>query len=664
MSVGERKLAAIMFTDIVGYTALMQNDEARAMVILNKHNELLRPIFLRHQGKEIKTIGDAFLLEFGSALQALETAVEVQETLLNYNKGCADERDRVKVRIGIHLGDVIYQDGDVFGDSVNIASRIQPLADPGGICVTASVYDQVWNKMSFEMLKAERVRLKNVTYPVDVYHVVLPWEPRPKVEAPVQEPEAVPLARRLAILPFVNLSQDPEDDYFVDGMTDELITTLSNVKDLRVIARSSTIKYKETTKGISEIAGELKVGTIIEGTIRKLGTKIRVTVQMVDGKSEEHLFATSYDRDLQDIFAVQTDVAKRVSRVLKAKIRSIEKARIQKMPTLSSEAYNLYLRGRFVLNKRRKESMEAAAKFFQEAIDLDARFARAYAGLADAFLLLGSYGYLEGRQAYGKARESISKALELDRDLAEAHVSLGFLLETYYYDFPAARKEFESAISLNPSYAQARHWFGLNLAIFGEMDEAAAQMEKALEEDPLSPQIATVMGALYIYLGRDDDALRQWGKALLSDPDNVPVYLNRAVFHAKAGRRELAMADMKKAIELTGGASVAKCILGFVYAALGERAEAERLLNEMVSLSENEYVSPWYLAIIQASLGNKDEFFRLAEKAIEDRSAEIESLANPDATFESVTSDPRYGEILKKVGIALNHPYAAAPRAS
>ena len=462
-----RRLAAIVFTDIVGYTAITQRDEAKAMGTLQRHNSLVRPIIEKHHGREVKTIGDAFLIEFGSALRALQFAIEVQETVSSYD-GAAPGEDKLRLRIGIHLGDVIIRDNDVFGDAVNIASRIQPLAEPGGICVSDQVYGQVRNKIPYEFIKSEEVHLKNVSYPVDVYHVFLPWEVKPNVTK-TKESEGVPLTRRLAILPLVNMTRNPEDDYLVDGMMEELIIGLSNVKDLRVIARASVMKYKDSRLGISEIAKELNVGSVVEGSIRKLGNKIRVTVQMIDGKTEEHLFANTYDGDLQDIFAVQTEIAKAVSKGLKAKIRSIEKERMEKKPTANVDAYSVYLKGRYVLHGRTKEAMEQAAKYFQQAISMDDRYAKAYAGLADVNLLLGSHGYLDAKQAYGDAKEFISKALDLDDELAEAHVSLGFLLESYYYDFVAARKEFERAISISPSYAQARHWYALDLAIFGEL---------------------------------------------------------------------------------------------------------------------------------------------------------------------------------------------------
>jgi adenylate cyclase len=657
-AVEERRLAAIMFTDIVGYTAITQRDEARSMEILKRHNDLLRPVFQKHFGREVKTIGDAFLIEFGSALQALQCAIDAQETLSNYNKDVPSEEMKLKIRIGIHLGDVIMREKDVFGDAVNIASRIQPLAEPGGICVSDQVYGQVRNKVPYELIKIEQVHLKNVSYPVDVYHVFLPWEPRPKVPVHAPEAEGVPLTRRLAILPLSNLTHDPQDDYLVEGMMEELIIGLSNVRDLRVIARSSVMKYKGTTMTVSQIAAELNVGSVVEGSIRKAGTKIRVAIQMIDGKSEEHMFANTYDRDIQDIFAVQTEIAKAVTKALKAKIRSIEKERLEKKPTQSIDAYSIYLKGRFVLHKRTKESMEEASKYFLEAIGLDDHYARAYVGLADSYLLLGSYGYADAKEVYGKAKEYISKALDLDEELAEAHVSLGFLLESYYYDFPAARKEFERAVSLSPGYAQARHWYGMDLALFGEFEEAVKQLEKALESDPLSAQIATMLGNFYVFLGRNDDALFQWNKALMSNPDNVPAYLNRGIFYAEEGKKDKAVADMNKAMELTSGATVVKCVKAFALAALGDREGALLILHEVQSAPQGEYVSPWYLALVHAALGSRDEFFSLAEKAVDERSAEIAALVSPDKMMDQVRGDPRYAGLLRKLGL----PFSAYPK--
>ena len=647
----ERRLAAIMFTDIVGYTALTQRDESKAMAILQRHNSLLRPIFQKRHGREVKTIGDAFLLEFGSALEAVHCAVDIQEELHKYNASGVPGPDQLKLRIGIHLGDVVYREGDVFGDAVNIASRIQPLAEPGGICVSEQVYDQVRNKIAYELVKIEQVKLKNVSYPVDVYQIALPWEPRPTAAPAPVESESVPLKKRVAILPMVNLTHDPQDEYFGDGLTEELIAALSNVRDMRVIARTSVMRYKGTLKGISEIAKELSVGSVVEGSFRKLGNKIRITIQVVDGRTEERLIGVSYDKEFQDIFAIQSDIARKVSKALKAKLRAIEKERMEKEQTKNLDAYGLYLKGRFALHRRTMQAMEEAAQYFEQSISMDSRYAKAYAGLADTHLLAGSYGYADAKASYAKAREAVSQALDLDDSLAEAHVSLGFLLETYYYDFAGARKEFERAVSISPSHAQARHWYGINLAIFDELERAIGELESAQQADPLSAQIANVLGGFYTYLDRNEEALSQWNRALMSNSENVPLYLNRGVFYAKHGEGGKALADMKKALELSSNAPAVRCIAGYVDAVLGDTVETQRILDELLATSKGEYVSPFYLAMLYAALGRNDECFEAVNRSVDDRSAEVEALLH-DPMFEGIRKDSRFQDVLRRVGLS------------
>ncbi len=636
-----------MFTDIVGYTAIMQNNESFAMQVLQRHNQMMRPVFLKHNGKEIKTIGDSFLVEFESALEAVLCAVDIQSLLHSYNKA-SGATWKFNIRIGIHLGDVIHRENDVFGDAVNIASRIRPLAEPGGICVSEQVYYQVRNKIPHELLKLEHADLKNVIYSLEVYKVSLAWKTR--AEAVSQTP-AIPFKKRLAVLPLSNMSPDPQDEYFADGMTEELITVLSNIKDLRVIARTSVMRYKGSNRSIAEIGKELNVGSILEGSIRKIGNRVRVNVQVVDAANEEHVWANIYDREIGDIFTVQSDIARQVSRSLKAKLHAIEKERIRKKPTESIDAYTLYLKGRFALHGRNKQAFEEAMHFFEAAISKDPGYARAYAGLADSLLIIGSYGYQDPKVAYPKARDHVSRALELDENLSEAHASLGLLLETYYYDFSAAKAEFEHAISLNPSYAQARHWYAINLSIFDRVDEAIVELEKARDADPLSPQIGTVLGGLYLYRGRDEDALKTWENVLMSNPDNVPLYLNRGVYYAKMSRKEEALADIDKALGLSSGSAVVKCLLGYVYAALGQRDEALAILEEIRMSSQQEYVSPFHLSMVYAGLGDTEKSIQAIEKAIDDRSAEIESLLH-DSLFEHVRADSKFSALLERIGLS------------
>ena len=304
-----------MFTDMVGYTTLSQSDEAQTLKVLERHNELVRPFFLKRKGKEIKTIGDSFLVEFESAFDAAQCAIEIQKFLHDYNTS-SPEQWKIHLRIGIHLGDVIHKGGDLFGDAVNIASRVEPLADIDGVSLTRQVYDHIQNKIRVPMESMGLVPLKNVAQPVEIFKVIMPW-----AENGHPQPEQG-LATRIAVLPFTNMSPDANDEYFADGLTEELIDRLSQIKGLEVIARTSVMTYKNKPKKIAEIGRELRVGSVIEGSVRKSGNKIRATVNLIDSNTENRLWSSRYDKDLDDIFAIQGDIAANITGAIPAESRA------------------------------------------------------------------------------------------------------------------------------------------------------------------------------------------------------------------------------------------------------------------------------------------------------------------------------------------------------
>ncbi|HKT22652.1 MAG TPA: adenylate/guanylate cyclase domain-containing protein, partial [Nitrososphaerales archaeon] len=295
MSQGERKLAAIMFTDMVGYTSLGQRNEALSLALVEEQRSVVRPVVARHHGREVKTMGDAFLVEFPNVLDAVRCAYDIQRASREFNISMPEDR-RIHLRIGVHLGDVVKSDGDIAGDAVNIASRIEPLAEDGGVCVTREVYNQVVNKVELHMKSLGPKTLKNVASPVEVYQVTMPWE----AEAPTKEENLD--TRRIAILPFVSLSPDPNDEYFADGLTEELIDRVCQVRELAVLARTSVMNYKGAKKSASQIGRELRAGALVEGSVRKSSNKIRVTAQLIRADTEEHLWSSKYDRDLADVF--------------------------------------------------------------------------------------------------------------------------------------------------------------------------------------------------------------------------------------------------------------------------------------------------------------------------------------------------------------------------
>src|SRR3989475_967201 len=374
-----------MFTDLVGYSSMTSLDEGQALKLLDDHKSLLRPIFQKYQGTVVKTMGDGFLVEFASAVEAVNCAVQAQDSMREANERCG-QNEKVLVRIGIHVGDVVHSGGDILGDAVNVAARLQPMASAGGICVTRQVVDQVQGRVRYKMAKQGVRELKNIRHPVELYTVEVP-----KGLTESEEPSLDP--RRIAILPFANLSADPNDKYFADGMTEELISTVSRIGELSVISRTSVMRYKDTVMPIADISRELSAGTLLEGSVRKAGNKVRITTQLIDAKDDKHLWVQSYDRDLTDIFAVQGDIAERVAAALKVKLLSKEKDALDQKPTGSPESYSLYLKGRYFWNERTREGVKKAIRYFEEAVRLDPNFALAYSGLADRYLIEEDRGW-------------------------------------------------------------------------------------------------------------------------------------------------------------------------------------------------------------------------------------------------------------------------------
>jgi len=640
MSGEQRRLAAVMFTDIVGYSSLTQKNERLALELLEEHRKIVRPIVARHNGREIKTIGDSFLIEFPSALEATECAVEVQRGLRDYNQQ-SDAVRRVHVRIGIHLGDVIQRQNDVLGDAVNIASRIEPLAEADGICISEQVYDQVRNKIDRPIEDLGLRQLKNIEYPIEVFKVL--WEK--------DETAKIGLDRkRVAVLPFLNISPDPNDAYFADGLTEELIARLSTISGLEVIARTSTMRYRGTAKSVREIGRELDSGTVLEGSVRKAGSKLRVTAQLIDATTEKHLWVQNYDRQLEDVFAIQTEVAQNVSDALKTQLLGEERQRIEKKPTEDISAYTFYLKGRYLWNERNKESLEKSIKYFEEAIKRDASFALPYAGIADSYIVLVDHGHLPRSDGFPKAKEAARKALELDETLAEAHTSLANILSCEW-DWPGAEEEFARALRSNPNYATAHHWYSIHLESLGRMEEGIRELKIAEELDPLSPMIHAYAGQLYFRARQYDVAMNEYEKALELDPNFVPAHANRVdVYLAKSMFKE-ALAEVERVLPFFQPFSTdIKAEIASVYAIAGRTEEAKRLLRECEAASAHERaedVNAKALALTYLKLGDKNRALEWLEKAFAAHTI-TPFWVKHSPYFDEITSDPRYDELMKK----------------
>ncbi len=636
----ERRLSAIMFADMVGYTALGQRNESLSLALVEEERKLIRPILTRHNGREVKTIGDALLVQFPSALEAVRCAYDIQRAAREFNISLPEER-RIHLRIGVHIGDVVESQGDISGDAVNLASRVEPLAEDGGVCLTRQVYDQVQNKFQLPLTSLGSRKLKNVIVPVDVYKMVMPWHEEKTAEPSLDR-------NRVAVLPFANISPENRDEYFADGMTEELISTLSRINGLRVIARTSIARYKGTTKPVAEIRRELGVNTILEGSVRKAGNRIRVTAQLIDASTEEHVWSQEYDRNLADVFSIQSDIAKRIAKALKIRIRQSESLQIEKKATSMPEAYSLYLKGRQSSNARTEVGLKAAVEHFEHAIMIDEGFALAYTGLADAYAILALLELVPPREAFPKAMAAVETGLSLDDNLAEAHVSLGIIWFQYEWDWPHAEAEFKRALELNPGYAPAHQYYADYLKAMGRFDEALSEVEEARSLDPLSLAINTAVGHV-LYLSRQyDRAIEQYRKAVELDPAFIPARLWFGRPYMQKGMFREAVEQLTEAVSLSGESTISLAMLGQAYASAGQHSEAKMILQRLLDRSKKQYVPSYWIALVYMSMGNKDEAFAWLERAYNERSSWLVWM-NVEPRFDTLRDDPRYTSIVSRM---------------
>ena len=635
---GERRLAAIMFTDMVDYTTMSEKNEALALTLLEDHRQLLRPVFVKHGGREVKTVGDGFLVEFSSALEAVRCALEIQQQMYKRNQSVPSER-KILLRVAVHLGDVEHRDGDVYGDAVNVASRIQSLADPGGICITQQVFDHVRNSEEFRTEALGKNQLKNVRTPTEVYRVLPPME-----GANLTKIDALEL-RRVAVLPLAILSSDQHDEYLADGLTEEIINTLSSIPGLKVIARTSVMKYKQVNKTVGEIGRELKVGTILEGSVRKAGSRLRITIQLIDVGSEAPIWAQKYDRELEDVFKIQTDIAERVAEALKVQLLRENRAIIEQKAPEDIGAYVLYLRGRYHWSKRTKEDLERAIAYFGEAIRKDPNYALAHAGMADCYTLMGRHLYLPAKEAFSKARDYANRALELNDNLAEAHTSLAAVLLIYNWDWDAAEDQFRRAIQLNPNYATAHYWHSVLLQTTGRLQESVTAAEKAQVLDPLSPVIGMGVVQAYFLSGQYDKAVDECHKYLEMDPNFVVAHDYMIHLLVQNGMFEEAAEEAKRLVEISERKAEAIAHLAYVHAASGKTEEAKRLFDASMADPKLGYSNPTIFITVYSILGDQDNAFRWAEKALESGRIAFPSLRfSPD--LKRFRTDSRYNRLL------------------
>lgn len=634
---GARRLAAIMFTDMVGYTALGQRNESLSLALVEEQRKLIRPILSRHKGREVKTIGDAFLVEFPSALDAVRCAYDIQRAAREYNISSPTEQ-RIHLRVGVHLGDVVESQGDISGDAVNVASRIEPLAEDGGACITRQVFDHVQNKFELPLVSLGAKSLKNVSLPMEVFRMVMPWE------AEKGTPSPQPDKRRIAVLPFANLSSDPEEGYFADGMTEELITSLSGVRQLTVIARTSVMKYKGSQKGASDVGKELNVGTLIEGSVRKAGNRVRITAQLIDTSTEGHLWAQNYDRQLEDVFAIQSEIAEKVAGELRIRLVDSEKQTLEKKPTENTEAYSNLLRGRELFREEIETSVRQALSLFEKAIELDPKFARAYVGVADCHQWLDASGCEPGDIALPIVKTSLEHAIDLDPNLPEAHASLCAMLFNADDDL-RSEAEAKRALELNPSLPDPHNMLGELAGLKGDQEEMVRQMETAYRLDPIRPHFIWLLGTTYLYVGREQEALEHWKKTEHLAPAGT--YRGMTEYYLIKGDVEKAKGFHAKAEKLEPTRPWLIWAGGVIAALEGDRKRA-LLAIKKIEDAKTGPVGFNFIGYVYHALGDLDSYFAYMHKAL-DTHALVTLVLMYSPLFARARADPRYPELTEKV---------------
>jgi TolB-like protein len=530
------------------------------------------------------------------------------------------------------------------GDAVNIASRIYPLAKPGGICISGEVYDQIKNKTDLPLVSLGKKLLKNLSEPVEIFEIRMPWE-----QQKAKDESGLP-RDRIAVLPFVSMSPDQDDEYFADGLTEELIGRLSLLGGVEVIARTSSMAYKKKEKTANQIGRELSVGTLLEGSVRKAGNRIRVTAQLINANTEGHLWMETYDRNVEDVFAVQTEVAEKVASSLQIRLSPETKRRIEKGGTSNMEAYTSYLKGMsyaFRWNPR-SASLLKAIKCFEQAIKDDPNFALAYCGLAEVYSEMGNFDMMDNKVAAEKAVQYSRNALELDASLPQAHASLAYALMAQY-DLAGAVQEAGKAVELNPSLALGHAYLGATMGTLGRWSDCMREMDRALELDPLSIQTSTLAGTWYLYGGRYDDAIEQLQNGHELDPSSIICLNNLGLAHIQKGAVEEGFEEVKKA---HGNLDTAfSSDLAYAYVKAHKLDDAKRMLARFES-EGNKSGSPTVIAGVYAVLGEKDKALDWLERAYEERSGYLLSMGM-DFVFDDLRGEPRFKALLEKTGIGI-----------
>ena len=601
----------------------MGANEVATLQSLKQHQaELVGPEIDRHGGRIVKLTGDGALVEFASVCNAVECAAAIQRAMPERNADVPEDR-RIEYRVGINLDDVIVEGDDLFGDGVNIAARLESIARPGGIAISQSVYDKLGNRLDLAFEDRGEQRLKNIAKPVRVFDVLLgPMTAAAAADIQTTEPDKP----SIAVLPFTNMSGDPEQEYFSDGITEDIITDLSKLSGLFVVGRHTSFAYKDKSANLGQIATELGVRFLLEGSVRKAENRIRITGQLIDGATGGHLWADRYDRDLTDIFAIQDEITKAIVEQLKVRLLPAEKEVIGQPPTENVEAYNLYLKGREYYHNPTKAFLELAKQMFVRAAELDPSFARAYAGIANCDArLVGWYGV---RIPLDEILAMAGKALDLDPRLADAFAARGeaFRVAGRYNEAIAA---FDEALALDPNSFEANLAYARLARGVGDLERSVELFVRALEVQPTDYQAPLLVQSILNALGRKEEADK----------------------YARLG-----LARAEEALKLHPEGSRPAQLAGPTAAIMGDRAEAVRWLDRALWIDPDDAQAQYNAACTWALLGEVDRSLDVLEGWAKRGGALARNWLERDPDLDVIRSHPRFAKLLETFNAHNNEP--------
>jgi len=681
-----RQLTAIMFTDIQGYTATMQHDEELAIKIRDRHRKIFNSTTGKFHGKALQYFGDGTLSTFVSAIDAVNCAMEMQ---------MAFQKDPViPVRIGIHLGDVVLKEDEIIGDGVNVASRIESLAVPGSVFISDKVYDEIKNQSSIKAQSLRTFELKNVDKPIEVFAisnkgfiipkvedidgktkddncVVLTPEEKKQLESRKKLPgwilysiigflilitsyfiyqssdffksEIDLLDKSIAVLAFKNMSNDPSQEYFSDGISEEILNSLAKVEGLDVVGRTSSFSFKGKGEDIQMIGDKLGVSLVLEGSVRKYKNNVRITAQLINANNGFHIWSEQYDRELNDVFTIQEEIASNIVNMLKLTILNFNDP---KPPTDNMKAYDYYLKGKYYLIRGIEGNIKAM-EYFQKAIELDPEFALAYAGIGDAYIDYSVNGIISNSEAYLEVRKAALKSISLDDKQPYGHIVLAQVYLYYDWNWEAAKSEYLKAVELghpDPDYFITFY----EALLYGNYAIAIRDSKKILERNPLALQAHMHLGYCYLMDKQYENAIASFKHTLKLDSSYTEAHRMIGRTFRVLGRYDESLIELNKTLVMTNGKGPALYEIIITLARSGRMTEANLKLDELLMSLEGQYIDPGNLAGVYANLGRFDETFRLLETCLEERN-EILIYMKILTRFDLIRDDPRYKKIIERM---------------